>query len=382
MKRFVTAYSTGLAISFLFSFAAQADALQINTADKNGAYHKKFCPPVQKALKKAQFDYKCQATQGSRENIDLIGKNGRQLGFSQLDLYALEKTLQGGKQLFHTIRDDIARECLFLVSKDKELKNFGQVAANADKLNFVLPPKKSGHVGTFEYLQQIDPQGLGKASNITYVNNTDEAIDKVLEADGKNTVTLFVQFPDANDKRFKKVPAKGGHFIPVIDRNILRQDINGEKVYFAEDTQVENPQWHKKGTKVITACTPLVLFTGIAKNIEDKTAQKDHKDLIRTLESLPVADLQPEKNFLSKLWNKTKAISATSVEKLMEASEDARKAAKPMVNKAKELGEQAVESSKPLLEKAKKVGNQALDKANELATQAKESAKDMIEKTE
>lgn len=363
-------------------FIPQAFAFQINTADKSSAYHKKFCPPLKKALKKAQFKYNCIATDGSFNNIKLVGEDARQLGYAQLDLFALEKTMQGGKKLFHTLRDDIAKVCLFMVSKDKNIKSYGQVAADPDKYKFVLPPLKSNHVGTFQYLQQIDPKGLGTAKNISHVKNTDEAIEKVLSSSDDNLITMFVQFPDANDQRFKNIVEKNGQFIPVIDRNILRQDINGEKIYFAEDTQIANPKWVKKGESLVTSCTPIVLFTGISKLVKDKTEQKDHTDLIKTVEALPLNELQPKKGFLSAIWNKTKSISATSVETMVKASDQARQAAKPMVHKAREIGGQAIDASKPYINKAAEVGSKAMDKAGELAEQAKHKAQELMKKKE
>ncbi len=382
MRLFISTIKAGLIPGLLLAFSPQAFAFQINTADESSAYHKKFCPPLKKALKKAQFKYKCIATDGSINNIKLVGEDARQLGFAQQDLFALEKTMQGGKKIFHTLRDDIAKVCLFMVSKNKNLQSYGQVAANADSYKFVLPPLKSNHAGTFQYLQQIDPKGLGLAKNITHVASTDEAIKTVLESEDNNLVTMFVQFPDANNVRFKNIIKKKGQFIPVIDRNILRQDINGEKIYFAEDTKIANPNWVKKGESVVTSCTPIVLFTGTSKLVKDETEKKDHVDLIKTVEALPLNDLQPKKGFLSAIWNKTKSLSATSVETMVKASDQARKAARPMVHKAREIGSQTIEASKPVIKKAAEVGSQAITKAGELAVKVKDKAKEMIKEEE
>ncbi len=382
MRLIFSVLKASLISGLLLFFIPQAFAFNINTADKSSAYHKKFCPPLKKALKKAQFKYDCISTEGSFNNIKLVGEDARQLGFAQLDLFALEKTMLGGKKLFHTLRDDIAKVCLFMVSKDKNIKSYGQVAANSDKYKFILPPIKSNHVGTFQYLQQIDPKGLGMAQNISHANSPDQALKTVLSSSDDKLITMFVQFPDANDKRFKDIIEKNGQFIPVIDRNILRQDINGEKIYFAEDTQIANPGWAKKGESLVTSCTPIVLFTGISKHVKDETEQKDHTDLIKTVEALPLSDLQPKKGFLSAIWNKTKSLSATSVETMVKASDQARKAAKPMVSKAKELGSQAIDASKPYVDKAAEVGNDAMTKAGELVVKVKDKAKEIMKHKE
>ena len=41
-------------------------------------------------------------------------------------------------------------------------------------------------------------------------------------------MTLFVQFPDPTNARFKAITKQGGNIIPVIDRSILRQEADGE----------------------------------------------------------------------------------------------------------------------------------------------------------
>ena len=65
-----------------------------------------------------------------------------------------------------------------------------------------------------------------------------------------------MQFADPDSARFALVGKLGGHFVPVIDRTILRQEVDGQKIYFAQETQVENAHWTKAGRKVVTACTP------------------------------------------------------------------------------------------------------------------------------
>jgi hypothetical protein len=41
-----------------------------------------------------------------------------------------------------------------------------------------------------------------------------------------------VEFPDPENRRFKLVRVEGGHFVPIVDREVLRQQIGGHKVYF------------------------------------------------------------------------------------------------------------------------------------------------------
>ena len=336
------------------TLALPAAANQINTGGEKGAYHATFCPALEAELKKAKFDYTCTTSQGSRENIRRVSGDASQVAFSQFDVFELEMQATGASDAYTLLRSDLARECIFMVTRNQEISNFGEVAALADQLRFVLPPRNSGSAGTFEFLQQIDPDGIGRArDNITYADSTEEAITRALSDD--NTVALFVQFPDPKNERFSTIGKEGGNIVPVIDRNILRQEVNGQKVYYAEETEIELPKWNKSATKVVTACTPMILITGTPARIEDGNARKDQEDLIRTIEALKAEDLQPQTGFLASLWRKTKALSAKSVEKMVDVSEKAREAAKPMMEKAmkraKEMKQQAEEAAGKLIDK-------------------------------
>ncbi|MEZ5925060.1 MAG: hypothetical protein R3D57_11835 [Hyphomicrobiaceae bacterium] len=348
------ALAAGMLILGLGSAAGLAN--QINTGGTTGAYHSTFCPQLESQLKKAKFDYSCTSSEGSRENIQRVIGDPTQVGFSQLDVFALENSIYGGDDLFKVVRNDLGRECLFFISRNPEFTSFGDIAAYSDQIRFILPPAKSGVTGTFEFLQQIDPDGLGRARNITYAESADEAIDLALGSE--DTVTLLVQFPDPKNARFKSIQEQQGNIVPVIDRNILRQEIGGQKVYYAEETEISMPKWNKSAEKVVTSCTPMVLFTGTPSRVDEGNMRKDQEDLIKTIEALKAEDLQPKQGFFSKLWQKTKALSAASVEKMVDVSEKAREKAKPTIDKAmeraKEMRDQAAESAKELYDEVKK----------------------------
>lgn len=345
-----------LALAILVLSAAQALAGQINTGGETGAYHATFCPQIATVLRKNKFDYACTPSQGSLENIQRVIADPAQVGFSQLDAFALETDNLGSDKLFTRIRSDVARECLFLVTRNRGVSNFGQIASVATQLHFVLPPQKSGSAATFQLLQRIDPEGLGLARNVTYAASVDEAITQAMSAD--DAVTLFVQFADPANARFQSIAKAGGNIIPVIDRAILRQEANGEKIYFAEETEITPAKWNKSAEKIVTACTPLVLFTGASDRIADANDRKDQDDLVRTIRSLAVEDLRPKVSTLTALWRKTKALSAQSVEKLMDLSDKAREQAKPTIDaamkKAQEMTDEAKKQAADLIEKAKK----------------------------
>ncbi|MCB1548160.1 MAG: hypothetical protein KDJ41_10085 [Hyphomicrobiaceae bacterium] len=358
------------AITLLASTSAFAN--QINTGGEKGAYHGSFCPRLEAQLTKSRFKHKCTVSAGSLENMERVERDPRQLGYAQFDVFRL-RALGAGKPTLQIVRSDDVRECVFAVSRNKELGTFGEISAYAPKLRFILPPEASGSAATFRFLQRIDAQGLGTTKRITYAKSTEDAIRQALAND--DAVTFFVQFPDPDNALFKLVTQLGGHFVPVIDRAILREQVDGKKVYFAQETQVTNAKWVKTGTKVVTACTPLVLFTGLTEAISGDAAKKDHRDLIATIQSLKAADLAPSQSWFSRLIKRTRELSGQSAERMIELSEKARERARPYVEKAKDAGSKAIEAAKPALEKAKEMGSKALEKA-------KEGAKGLIERKE
>ena len=364
------------------ALAMPAAASQINTGGAGGAYHSNFCPVLAQQLKLAQFDYQCATSAGTRENMERVLANPRHLGYGQLDVFVLEGRKLKAEAAFNIVRQDDVRECVFAVTRNKDISNFGELAANAGRLRFILPPAASGSAATFEFLRSIDADGLGRAKTVSNANSADEAIREALSAD--DTVSLFVEFPDPDGERFALVGKLGGHIVPVIDRTILRQEAAGKKIYFAQETQVENAEWTKSGRKVVTACTPLVVFTGSPDRVQGEQARKDHEDMIRTVAALKSGSLLPEESLFQRMLRRTKEISATSTEKLLEATDQAREKAKPYTEKAmeaaKEAGEQAKqaagragEAAKPYYEKGKEAAQKAYD-------DALKAAKELMEK--
>ena len=357
---------TAISVLALQGLASVAAAGQINTGGETGAYHATFCPPLAAALHKNKFDFTCTPSDGSLENIQRVSGDAAQLGFSQLDAFALQSDDLGAPNLFTRIRSDIARECLFLVTRNRGVSNFGEVASVASQLRFVLPPAKSGSVATFRVLQRIDPQGLGQARNVSFAASVDDAINEALKAD--DTFTLFVQFPDANNERFKSIAKQGGNIVSVIDRSILRQEGDGEKIYFAEETEITPAKWNKSAAKIVTACTPMLLFTGASDRLADANARKDQDDLVRTLRSLPLDDLHPKQGLLASLWRRSTALSAQGVEKLLQLSDKAREQAKPTIDaamkKAKAMADEAQQQAKDLMDKAQKAAGSTSGTSN------------------
>ena len=380
----MTSAASRLALVAGFAFLTlPASAAQLNTGGSDGAYDASFCPALVGQLKLAQFDYQCTPSSGTRENMQRVLADPRQLGYGQLDVFALESRQLKPDNAFVIARQDDLRECVFAVTRNRDIGNYGELAAYADKLRFILPPADSGSAGTFQFLRSIDPDGLGKAKSVGNAASTEGAIREALSAD--DTVTLFVQFADPDNARFELVRKLDGHLVPVIDRNILRQEANGKKVYFAQETQVENAQWIKQGRKLVTACTPVVLFTGHPERVQGEQARKDHEDLIRTVSGLKPGDLLPTESLFQRLVKRTKELSAVSTEKLLEATEDARQKARPYTDKAMEAAKETVEQAKQATERATEAAKPYIDKSKEAAQKAYDdamkAAKDLMDKS-
>ena len=367
----------------LAALAQPAAANQINTGTQGGAYQTSFCPALKSHLKIAQFDYACTPSSGTRENVERVLGNPRQLAFGQLDVFVQEARALKGESALTVLRQDDARLCVFAATRNKDVTNYGELSGYASRLRFVLPPAGSGSADTFRFLRTLDATGLGSAKSVTNAASTSDAIREALSAD--DTVTLFVAFADPDSANFALIRKLGGHVVPVIDRAILRQEANGKKIYFAQETQVEAAKWIRSGRTVVTACTPLVIFTGKPELVTGEQAKKDHADLIRTVSALPSGALVPEEPLYQRLLKRTKELSAVSTEKMLELTDQARDKARPYtdqaLDKAKEIGEQAKQASERAAEAAKPYIDKTKEAAQKAYEDALKAAKDLMDKS-
>jgi hypothetical protein len=308
-----------------------AHAQRINTGGETGSYHRDFCPALARELTTAGLPHTCAPSSGTRENMERVRTNPRELGYGQLDVFTLESGQMSTGRALEILRQDDARECVFAVTKNRDVTSFGELAAYASTLRFVLPPKESGSAGTFQFLRGIDRNGLGRAGAVTNAASADEAIRQALSRD--DSVALFVQFPDPDNERFRLVRELGGHFVPVVDRSILSQQMGGVSVYSAQETRIQNSRSISGEARVTTACTPIVLFSGAADRVRDAGERRQHVEMTNAVRVMAVDVLLPRQSLIRTIGQRTRDLSAEGRDRILSYSHVARDRALPFIER-------------------------------------------------
>ena len=304
----------------------------IHTGGETGAYHRDFCPPLSRELANAgAINFACTPSSGTRENMERVRTNPRDFGYGQLDVYTLETQQLSMGNALEVVRQNDLKECVFAVTKAKDISSFGELSALAPSMRVFLPPQQSGSAGTFKVLQSVDRNGLGRAGRVTNSSSVDEAIRVALSTD--DGVAFFVQFPDPDNERFKLVRDLGGHFVPVIDRSILAKTINGQSVYSAQETRVQNGRWLEGGIRVNTVCTPVVLFTGNPERIRDQGEKRLQTDIIRTVRDLPIDALIPRQSPFRAATARAREMTQEGRDRLLAYSARTRDRALPFIER-------------------------------------------------
>jgi hypothetical protein len=328
-----------LAFGLLTIGAGPGAANRIHTGGETGAYHRDFCPALTREMATMGQPYTCTPSTGTRENMQRVRSNPRELGFGQLDVFALDTRGPNGAGL-QIVRQDDARECVFAVTRNREITSYGELSAYASTSRFFLPPLASGSVGTFQYLRTLDKYGLGRLSGnaITHAQGVDEAIRAALSRD--DGVAFFVQYPDPDNERFKLVRDLGGHFVPVLDNTLLDQTVNGRAVYYAQDTRIANGRLSSErsdtsgrrtelGGRVTTACTPIVLFSAASARVSDSAERRLHSDMVTSVKDLPRDVVLPRQSPLRQAMEKTRELTAEGRQRFLAYSQRARDRALP-----------------------------------------------------
>lgn len=319
-------------IAALMAVATPAMAQKsILTGGEKGAYHTTFCPPIPGPLSDMLFQgYRCTTSNGTLDNIVKVTNQPTNIGFVQLDVLAREIATkpQLGKDVV-IIRQDIACEGLWMVTKNERLQSYGDVLGFARRLPFVLPPQASGSAASFAYLQSIDPDGLGRATNIRHIDGATAVINQVASAtDG--SVGFFVQFADPENANIKLVVEKGLRMVPVISKEIVRAKVGDQELYQVQDFSLTPGGFISKGKTASTACTPVALITGSPDALTDRNKIDDQKDLIKSVREIPSSKLLPAEGALASIIKNAKRISGRALEDAMAAVDAAKTRANNM----------------------------------------------------
>lgn len=320
---------TAVAISAAAVLASPALAQQaIHTGGQNGAYHSTFCPPLPSALDKSFFQgYRCTQSGGTMDNIQKVTTKPSDVGFVQLDVLAL--TLRERPELAKqvaVIRSDIACEGLWMVTKNTALKSYGDVLGFARRIPFVLPNQGSGSSASFKLLQSIDPDGLGRATNIKHVNDATAVINTVANA-SDNSVGFFVQFADPENANIKLMQEKGLNIIPVVSREITKTKVGEQELYQIQSFSLKSGGLFTSGEEKVTACTPVAVITGNPESAKSPNDRDNQKDLIQALQSVPQGSLMPADNRIAKLLTSVRRVSQQAVNEMIAAADKAKEAA-------------------------------------------------------
>lgn len=314
--------------------AAPSDASQIHTGGESGAYHSAFCPLLRGRLATLGSSFECSPSDGTTANVRRVERNPEHLAFGQLDAFALETRSRRRAGRLQIVRSGDVRECVFAVTSNKTLTNFGQLAVNADRLKFVLPPRNSGSARTFAFLQSLDPEGLGRAKRVSYAADTDEALREALT--DEFAVSFFVQFPDPQNDRFASIRRLGGHLVPVVDRALLNERVGGKRVYYVQDTGIaqERRLWNWLGKRVVTICTPMIVFTGSTQRVTGLGRRQEHARMVATLRGLERKELVPKTGAFTRIVERSQELSQRAVGHFLRLSNDARERALPFLERA------------------------------------------------
>lgn len=283
---------------------ATATADTIHTGSEKGSYHNVFCPQVQSAIKKEYFNHKCGTSGGTADNIEKVKAKPTDVGIGQMDLLADETELE-------IINANIGMECMYAVTSDSSIDSLSGLSS---RIPLVLPGEGSGSQKSFERLQSLD-EGLASLRNVSNASSAFEAVQKVVS--GEAAMAFFVQFPDTRNEVFKLINENKLTFVPVISRNILRQEANGLRLYEALEVNV-TPQGllsmikREDAPTIQTSCTSIALFTGKADGLEGN-AKSDQEAMIAALAKTQ----RPEKDGWKDMFENAKSMGQGAIDDVL-----------------------------------------------------------------
>lgn len=328
----------GLIAAAAFSLASTAEAQTgprnaIYTGGQAGAYHSLFCPQIPGPLAKAYFPgYNCTTSAGTIENIQRVLANPKQIGFVQYDVLARQISEKPELSSKITVMKQLACEGLWIVTKNPSIKNYGDVLGYARRIPFVLPPENSGSTATFQYLQSVDKDGLGRARNIRHVQSAAQVIEQVANGNG-GEVGFFVQFADPTNANIKAISERNLSVIPVVNRELVQAKVNDREVYQVQTFSLTAGGFFKKGNEVTTACTPVSIITGNPAAFTDKNDQDDQRDMIQRVGDMPSETFLPKEGSLAAIIRGAKRVTGAVLDEMTAAAQQAKEAVDKQINR-------------------------------------------------
>ena len=314
---------SGIVATAILTVNATAQTQQIKpiyTASEAGAYHSSFCPPIPLALENAGFrGYTCTPSGGTPDNIAKVVANPRALGFAQLDVlgrWALDN-IEAAKKLVVILT--LACEGLWLVSQNKNMSaaTFGQIVGGARRLQFAVA--NGGSRASFEFLQKIDPDGLGRAGNIRIVENATAAIQSV--ASGSADVGFFVQFVEPSNANIQLLHERKLRVVPAVNHELVAATVAGAPVYQVQSFNLSG------GNRLTATCTPAVIITGAPESIADPDDANDQRALLNRIKAAPDSAFLPKDGRFAGLISGSRSIPTSALKEMLAAYDVAKKRA-------------------------------------------------------
>lgn len=308
-----------------FAAPAHAQRAAIYTGGQSGAYYSVFCPPLPSALEKAYFTgFSCKTSAGSVDNIQKVLADPKQIGFAQFDVFAVEAARNPDVAKRLVVVRQLACEGMWMITKNPAIKTYGDVLKFASRIPYVLPPKGSGSVATFDHLRELDKAGLGRAQNVKYAQNVPTLINEVASGNGFE-VGFFVQFADPENANIKAIIEKGLHVVPIASRDVLNSKVQDKEVYQIQSFTLKSGGFFTNAQETVATCTPVVIFTGRPEALP-QADQQDQQEMIQKITSMPDQDFLPQESRFASLIKATKRLSGSALEEMMAAADKASKA--------------------------------------------------------
>lgn len=302
----------GVALTMLGAGDQWASAQEVlKTGGKSGDYYQYFGPPLVKVLSRAWADVTIETSDGTPASMDYLLDHPLSFALAQGNVYAdlIRDPKYQGK--FKVLPAKIGNEAVIGIMSEKMYGrshgSWGLIASHAKQVHFALAPVTSGPGRTFQELMTLDPTGLGQATRVDYLNSMDEAIKAL--ADGQADVSLFVQFPNPQNVRFKAITAAHLHMVPVLSSAMKGLDIPGVGPAFALCTDAEVAA----DTRINTACSPILAVTG---------ASNDNADLDKVFREVKPEDFTPTESGFASLWKRMKTGTAAGWAATVKAVDD------------------------------------------------------------